>query len=286
MKNNPFLRVLVIIFNIRDCKSYNPRFILLNSMSNCNKMKYTKSPILLVLSFLFMISCDVSSLSDKELNDISVIHAIVHIQDKTQGNDLDDVTVYISDGKKQIINHHIKIIVNDIPLKLYVRNELYYTKKSYYKLDSFPRSDSYYFQIILPDSTIYPLAYIKPKVLNDSIKFDIPAVIGVNKDFTLKWRNIIVPAKLEIWIEVQNKVTKVCSGGRYAKSTIHKNLNSISGEYLIPKSFFQDSLSIANYMKLKINHREYGLINPELLNRSEIIYDIAIDAEIDITKQN
>ena len=243
-------------------------------------MKHYKFTLLFFL--LLFISCDVSTISDEKLNNLSNIKAQIYILDGTRNNIINDLKVYITDGDKQIINDQIKIILNEIPLNLKVQQELYYTKKSYYTLDDFPRSKSYYFEIILPDSTVYPLAFIKPQNINDSLVFNIPKTISINKDFTLNWKNINLPAELEVWKGVQNNLSGEHSGGKYSKTTIHKNINSKTGEYVLPKSYFKDSIGIARYLEIKLNHHELGLTNPKLLINSDIIYDFAIEKKVDI----
>jgi len=87
--------------------------------------------------------------------------------------------------KKQIINEKIKVLLNGKPLELYVKQELYYTKTSFYRDANLERRDSYYFEIILPDSTRHPLAYLKPLKKSDSAKFYIPKKAYSNKNVTL-----------------------------------------------------------------------------------------------------
>lgn len=244
------------------------------------RMCYQKLSLLFIL--ILVISCDVSTISDKELKNISNIKANIYIQDYNEGDCLNKIIVYVTDGKKQIISNLIKIKVNEIPLELIVRQELYYTKKSYYTVHNFIRSECYYFEITLPDSTIYPLAFIKPSNINDSLEFNIPQVISREKDFTLNWENINLPAELKIWKGVQKKDTKEHSGGEYAETTISKSINSKTGEFIIPKSYFEDSVSIANYLKVTCNHREFGLINPRLLINSDIVYDFKLKGTIDM----
>lgn len=233
--------------------------------------------------FLLIIGCDTSNISDQELNDLSNIKANIHIKNGLEQDSLKRIDVYITDGEKQIINNKIKIRVNDITLKLYIKQELYYTKKSYYTCNFF-KSDSYYFEIILPDSTIYPLAFIKPFKEKESIRFLTPQTTSRNKDLTLSWNDVYIPTELEIWKGVQNKKTKVYSGGPYSETTIINHIKSETGEYIVPTSYFEDSLYVATYLSATLKHRKFGLINPRLLNDSEIIYDFEIERIINVVE--
>lgn len=72
------------------------------------------------------------------------------------------------------------------------------------------------------------------------------------------------------------------SGGRYAKTTIHQTINTPNGKYIVPKLFFKDSLTITDYLKVRLSNEESGLINPKLIKNSDIIYIYEIEKTIDI----
>ena len=88
-------------------------------------MKYRT---LILLLFIFS-GCDVSTISDVDAKNITKLKVNILIQDGNKLNSLNSIKVFLTDGKKQIINEDIKIILNDSPLNLFVQNELYYTKK-------------------------------------------------------------------------------------------------------------------------------------------------------------
>ena len=231
-------------------------------------------------------SCDVSTISETDTNNISKLKVNIYIQDGPEGDFSNQIKVELTDGKKQIINEKIKILLNEKPLELFVKDELYYTKKSFYRTPKFQASDSYYFKIILPDSTIYPLAFFKPLKKRDSTRFLIPKQNSRNEDFTLEWKNVNSKTTLEIWKLVHHKKNiREHSGGRYAKSTITNTINSKNGKYTVPRSYFEDSLSVADYLKVRINNQENGLINPKLLYTSTIIYNYTIEETINL-KEN
>jgi len=241
---------------------------------------------ILILSLFILFSCDVSSISESDINKISKFKVNIYIYDGDKDHLLNKLRVKLSDGKKQIINEKIKILLNGKPLELYVKQELYYTKTSFYRATNLLRNDSYYFEIILPDSTKYPLAFVKPLKKSDSAKFYIPKKNSYNENVTLEWKNIKTPTKLEVWKLVHNKKNiNQHSGGRYAASTIIDNINSKSGKYTIPKSFFEDSLTVANYLNVRLNRKENGLISPNLLGNSSITYNYTIEETIHLKEE-
>lgn len=252
-------------------------------------MKYYKI-ILILLAFT---SCDVSTISENETKDISKLKVNIYIQDDGKDELLNEIKVNLTDGKKQIINEQIKVLLNGKPLELFVRQGNYYDKHSFYSTDDLLRSESYYFQIILPDSTIHPLAFLKPLKKNDSAQFyipkAIPIVIGNKKEaVTLEWKNINTPTTLEVWKVVQPKNKediKKHSVGNYAEKRIKETIKTKSGKYIIPQLFLEDSLTTVNYLKVRFNKQENGLINPKLLIGSGITYDYTIEERIGLKEK-
>lgn len=231
-------------------------------------------------------SCDVSTLSADDTKNINKLKVNIFIQAGNKGDFLQEIKVRLTDGKKQIINDKIKILLNGKPLELYVKQELYYTKTSFYRDTNLVSSNSYYFEIILPDNVKYPLAFLKPLKKKDSAKFHIPKETYSNENIMLSWKNINTPVKLEVWKFVHlKKNSNKHSGGRYAETTIIDTINEKSGKYIIPKTFLQDSLTVADYIQLSINKQEEGLINPKLLLNSSITYNYTIEETIDIIEE-
>ncbi len=241
--------------------------------------------IILLILFVFS-SCDVSTLSSKDTNNINKLKVNIFIQEDNKEDLLQQIKVRLTDGKKQIINEKIKISLNGKPLELFVRQGNYYDKHSYYSTDDLLRSESYYFEIILQDSTKYPLAFLKPLKRSDSAEFNIPKNSYQNKDITLKWKNINTPTKLEVWKLVHlKKNNNEHSGSRHAETKIIETLNSKSGTYTIPKSFLIDSLTVTDYLKVRINKQEKGLVNSKLLLNSSITYNYTTEDTIDIIEE-
>jgi len=150
------------------------------------------------------------------------------------------------------------------------------------------RRESYYFEIILPDSTKYPLAYLKPLKKNDGAKFYIPEKNYSNENVTLKWKNINTPTTLEVWklVQLKNKKNiKKHSKGNYSATNIKETINTKNGKYIIPKSFLNDSLTVTKHLKVRLNHQENGLINPKLLIGSSITHKYTLEKTIDIKEE-
>ncbi|NQY29457.1 MAG: hypothetical protein HRT69_08295 [Flavobacteriaceae bacterium] len=242
-------------------------------------MKYYS---ILFILFVFS-SCNVSTLSNSDATNLAKMKVNITIQDGTKKNSLDYIEVKLSDGKKQIINKNIKIILNNKPLELFVRQGNYYDKYPWYGTDDLLRNESYYFEIVLPDSTKYPLAFIKPLKRRDNAKFNIPKKNSKNKDLKLEWENINSLTNVEIWKIVHLKAKpNMHSGGRYAETTIHHTINTESGKYTVPKLFFEDSLTITDYLIIRLSSKESGLINPELILNSKISYTYLVEKTIDL----
>ncbi|MCF6351923.1 MAG: hypothetical protein L3J06_02830 [Cyclobacteriaceae bacterium] len=89
-----------------------------------------------------------------------------------------------------------------------------------------------------------------------------------------------------MWKSVHlKKDSKKHSAGRIAEARIIDTINSKSGKYTIPKSFFEDSLTVTNYLKIRLNKQEKGLINPQLLINSSITYNYTIEETIDVKEE-
>ena len=246
-------------------------------------MKYYK----LLLILLGFTSCDAATISEKDTKNLSKLKVNIYIKDGNKDELLNSIKVKLTDGKKQIINDKIKILLNGKPLKLFVRTGNYYDKHSSYSTDDLLRKESYYFEIILSDSTKYPLAFLKPLKRNDSAKFYIPKT-SENENITLTWKNINTPTTLEVWKIVQpknKKEIKKNAVGNHSATKIKETINTKNGKYIIPKSFLEDSLTTVNYVKVRLNKQEIGLINPKLMTNSSITYDYTIEEVIDIKEE-
>lgn len=239
--------------------------------------------LLLLLILSVFSGCDVATLSEEESINIAKYKANIIITDNPKNSTLSEVKVFLSDGKKKIINKQIKVLLNKIPMELFVKNDLYYTKTSFYKTDSLSRKKGYYFEIVLPDSTQYPLAYIAPEKSFKIVKFTIPKKIRRSKGFVLKWTQLNTPYFMEIikGTEVKKKKAKNITEYGYNGRRLD-TLRLETRSYTVPVSYFQDSLTIAHSLNLKLGYKEYGLINPKLLKNSDISYNYTINKTIEV----
>jgi len=248
-------------------------------MSNIEKVKPMINSSLLLILFVFC-SCDVST-NPNVINSVKM-KVNITIQDGTNKNTLNYIKVKLSDGKKQIINKNIKILLNNNPLELFVRQGNYYDTYSHYGTsygtDELLRKDYYYFELILPDSTKLPLAFIKPNKI--STKFNIPKNISTDEDFVLKWTKLDAPYEFEyikglLYERKEDNITESSYAGKHIDT-----LTTKEGKYLIPKSYFTDSLNRTKRLETKLTRKENGLINPCLLKSSTIKYHHIIERTI------
>ncbi|MEO9891168.1 hypothetical protein [Aurantibacter sp.] len=234
--------------------------------------------LLFLVSYLFLNSCNVSTLSKKDLQDLSKIKVSITIDDGIKENGLDQIKVLLTDGVKQIIENDIKILLNDKELELSVTQEMLLNKTSFYKAPSLIRASSYYFEIILPDKSRHPLAYIKPYNNNLCAKFNLPSHLPKNEDFILKWTDLNTPHQIELVNSPESNLNN-----KSLRTTFNYNgalkdtLYSSSGEYIISKSFFNDTAINSKNLAIKLNREELGMTNPLLLENSIITYTHTIE---------
>jgi hypothetical protein len=229
----------------------------------------------------------VSTSSESSITSLANIKASITIQDGTKKNNLNYVEVKLSDGKKQISNENIKVLLNNSPLELFVRTGNYYDKHSYYGSKDLSRKESYYFEIILPDGTRSPLAFIKPINKNKIASFSFPKHVSLDNDFILKWENLTTPHQLNIntGVEVKKKRAKNITENEYNVIPT-ATLKQREGEYIVPKSFFLDSLTTAKYLTINLTRIDNGLINPSLQNTSNISYHYVVERTISFEEKN
>ncbi|NRR92418.1 hypothetical protein HSX10_12645 [Winogradskyella undariae] len=230
----------------------------------------------LLLLLLIFSRCDVSTLGGKAVNDLSKYKATILIETNNKKEDLRRIKVSLSDGDKQIINDEVKILVNNIPMELYVKDELYYTKTSFYTTDSLSKKASYYFEIILPDSTKHALAFIKPNEAYNLTKFEIPDTIYDANSMRIKWTNLLTPHQLKFnkFIEKPKPADNITSNA-YDGVTID-SLKTKHGEYKIPKSYLMDSENTIKNVSITLNREQTGLVNLNMLPNSSIVFSHTI----------
>ncbi len=167
--------------------------MLIRKVSVFYTLRFIHYNIIFIL--LIFQSCNTTTLSEKEANNISNIQVEILIEDGTNQNSLNKINAFLTNGEKNIINDNIQIQLNGKPLELFVRTGNYYDKYPVYRTDELERRESYYFEIILPDSTKYPIAYIKPDKI--TTKSNFPINFSLDKDFVFDWRNNNLTANME-----------------------------------------------------------------------------------------
>lgn len=226
----------------------------------------------LLLLLLIFSSCDVSTLGGKDANDLSKYKATILIETNNKKEDLSRIKVSLSDGDKQIINDQVKILVNNIPMNLYVHNNLYYTKTSFYTTDSLSKKASYYFEIILPDSTKHALAFIKPLKENEFTKFSIPDSTSKSQSFTLKWSHLFTPYRLHFMKRFELPESDNNTSTSYDKGITIDTLRTKNGTYTIPELYFTDSKNNIDELSITLSREETGLINTTLFKSSSLTF--------------
>ena len=225
---------------------------------------------LLVIVFIFG-SCDVSTFSNTDVVDLDKLNVIINIQNSNKTSKRGYLKVKLSDGNKQIINKNIHVLLNNIPLDLYVKDNLYYTKTSYYKTDRVLNDSAYYFEIILPDSTRYPLAFIKPRVKDAAVKFTIPEHITSKEELVLTWEQLKTPHQLQLVNEKKYHVMKNTIEYGYVVKPID-TLTQKKGAYVISKPSIGEPITIEKEINVVLSRKEVGLMNAQLLKNSSITY--------------
>ncbi len=87
-----------------------------------------------------------------------------------------------------------------------------------------------------------------------------------------------ISVDVEIWKGAHRKDDpNQHSGGRYAESTIYHKIDTEIGSYKVSKLFYEDSLTITDYLEVRISGTVGGLINPKLRNNSKISYNYVIE---------
>ena len=238
----------------------------------------------ILIAFFFLQSCEVSLISDEKASDLRNLEARILITTMGSGeNATDYIALYLSDGKKQIINDNIKILLNNVPMILVVTHKPFYQKSSVYTTDELTQSAAYYFEIILPDGTKHPLAFIKPFKRNAA--FHIPKSVPINEDLTFTWEELNFSPNVEIW-KSSGSLKTPSGSNRFSAAAIHYTIESASGSYTLPKSFYKDSLSLADYVHIRVSDVADGLMNDKLLQDSEISHTYEIEKTVLLLKES
>lgn len=229
---------------------------------------YKKVPLLFIVSLfvLSVFSCNQSSLTNKDLLDVSVINAEIEIWQSLEKANENGVTIELYDkDNDEIRNDTVKFFVNDIPLRYIIKQQLYYTKDYYYHEENIkPVNNKYKLEIELPNRERFFLAEIaalktvnkKDIICNENGKLD--------KDFLINWANLGDVNQLIIDKSTETIDPKEPNITTYNQEPDTVNIKS-NGSYMIPKSTKKTSVGILNFIANKT-----GSVNPKLLEGSKI----------------
>ena len=252
---------------------------VINMIQNNFNLKFI---YIIILSGL-IISCNTVSLTEMEASQLSHIKAEIVIEKFYTESNLKNIYVTLSNGEKFLINENIEVFLNSKPLHFFVRTGNYNDKYPIYRSQDLLKEDSYYFEIKLADGTLHPLAFIKPSAFQTN--FNIPNKFSLDKDFVFTWRNNKHETEVTIWKLVHQKDNlNENSGGRHASSTQNIVIREEDGIYTLPISFYEDSLTVANHIKVNISQSEDGLINPNLIGGSSIYYKVFLEKTVVLEK--
>ncbi|MFD2286394.1 hypothetical protein GJU39_00535 [Pedobacter petrophilus] len=241
------------------------------------KIKTALSISLLFIFFsiaLLIVSCNQSTLTNKDLQDINVISAVIDIHQSLEKQNENNATVELYDSERhEIRNDTIKVFINGSKFDYTVENGLYYTKDYYYYNQNFePIDNKYKLEIELPNGKRFFLAEIM--VLKPVKAQDVLCAKNGNldKDFAFSWKNMGDVNQLII-----EKSIKTTNPKEPTVTTYNSDMDTLkisnAGSFVIPKAGKNEQVSILNFIANQI-----GTLNPKLLKNSQI----AITGELEI----
>ena len=236
--------------------------------------------VVLAIVVLIVSSCK-SPLSEGKADDISVIRAEIDMTQDLSNQKVNQATVRLFDKDgKEIKNPAIKIKVNNIPLALSTKKELYYIESSAYVKDSIPVSSTYSFEIMLTNGKTYSLGSVAPLKEVDAKTIKVNDTGNYNDDLVINWNNLKDVNKLSIMKSVLlSNSTK--TEQNYAYESLGERKISGSGNYVIPKSTYVTKASTISTLELKFIALKPGKINGELLEGSSINIHGEIEKTVD-----
>lgn len=243
------------------------------------KPKFSALRILIVISVaLLAVSCNQSSLTNKDLRDIAVIKAEIEIHQnlEKQGDNYTRVELYDSDNH-EIRNDTVKVFINGTKLDYIIKDELYYTKDYYYLSQNVtPINNKYRLEIELPNGKRFFLAEIK--ALKPIKEQDvIHAKSGnLDTDFVFSWKNMGDVNQLIIEKSIKTTNPKEPTVTTYNSEMDTVKISSI-GRHVIPKAAKNEQVSILNFIANQV-----GTVHPRLLKDSKI----TITGELEIRLEN
>ncbi len=241
-------------------------------------MKNFKTLILLSLCLLTLFSCD-SKLSTEKVEDIALIGAKINITQNSTDKKDNGVTVDLyDDNGNTISNDSIKIIVNGVEGELFHIKGLYYTEDTHYDFSNVPVNDTYNVEIKLTDGKIYLLGSINALSEEKIENIECLEKGNFNNDFLIKWHNLKDFDELSISVGATEKTAPNITTMLTRDEKIIKIKNN--GIYTVPKTEYRDNKSMINSITFNFRTTKKGIINPELLENSEILIKTTLEKYI------
>jgi len=235
-----------------------------------SKMSFTKTLFILFMLSQLM-SCDNSTLSNEKITSLHGIGANILINQSPYNLNENYITVKLFDRSgEQIGNPDITIRVNDQDLRLKIQKGKYTlrSKTMTYYGQHIPVSDAYDFDLILSDSTIVPLAYIKviPVVKKNDII--VTEELPIDSPITIMWENLKEFDNLMIICSLAYRPDTDYSD-KQDPSNINQKIKE-KGTYTVPRTYCQDPAAIETIVRFRFHVIKSGLIQPDLLANSKI----------------
>jgi len=235
-------------------------------------MNMIKSSVLLFCSYFLLYSCSGPAPASK-ITAISEVKAEIEIyQSLTNKND-NIVTVILYDKKnKEIGNESINIWVNQKATDYQIMQNLYYTKKHYYRIEHVqPENGQYDLQIQLANGKKFFLGNASTLTTSSPNNIIYNKEASLNQDFSIQWSNLYDVNRLCISksVEIENKEnTNIHSFIEGPTDTIRINAD---GNYQIAweKLLFNPKEKLST-MSFTFIAQKKGTLNPLLLKGSSI----------------
>lgn len=240
--------------------------------------------LLMITGILTLFGCTNSPLSHQQILNIDTLRAEITIQQDPYHSEKNSVTVRLSDtDNKQINNDAIIITVNNQALDLYTKQEAYYTEFVSYVAENIQGDDSFYFEIMLWDDQIFPLAYIKQIMPITSESISYPKMVKITNDAVVEWSDLGEFNHFTLWKSYYtNNDSRSLGGWIYNESTITEVIDTVQGEHITPSSFYYDATTTATSLNIGFEARKQWLMHPQLLTGSTIQIFSHVWIDIDI----
>ena len=236
-----------------------------------------------LLFFILGVTSCTSDLSNKKIENISLIYAEIEIIQNPLDRNSNSVVVNLLDKNgKRISNDSLTIFVNNIEEKLYHKQGLYYTDQSKYIFSNVPVNEQYNVEIKLSNGDKYFLGSVKALVEENQKNIECKELGDINSDFVIKWHDLNDIDELSVFVGMAEKTAPNITTMNNKEEKIMKINNS--GIFTIPKAEYKDTNSIINGIEFNFRTTKSGKTNPKLLENSTITIKTSIVRNITFTE--